>query len=324
MSFQESFKQLLKELLKSAKIKDGTVDSILNSKKYMDLFERAFTHPSFEPDVEKNYETLETLGDLVMNMAIVNWTLKNKNITNPDWLSKTKHKLIGERQLASFAEKHGFYKFIKLSPMFRKNIDIQLVNFMEIPELFESFGEKLSKDDKNPIVQIVDYRKVLEDTFEAFCGALQMVVNDRSGLVAGPGYAVCYEFISSLLEKLDFEWTLEEVSPPVTTLKEKIYDPQGWKFGEKNAMLIKEQDYFTKYDPEKNIKYFKVTFIIPGFPKDADGNQMIPLVPYNPKLYVYGNKRGYLLETGYGTDKKQAKANAAKKSLESIKRVYGI
>lgn len=326
------FHDFLRDLLNSASLKESTIREIIETPKYYQTFERAFIHKSYEPNFKKNYETLETLGDLAINMAVVNWLLKHKNITNSGELSKTKHKIIGEKQLAEFAEEKGFFKFIKLGDEFKAYLDIQLKNFMEMPRLFESLGEKLSVDDKKKIVQITDYRKILEDTFEAFCGALQMVIDEISGLESGPGYAVCYEFLSKLLQKMDF--TNLDVSPPVTTLKEILYDPQGWNSSERESLLIQENDHQTTYDPEKTIKYFKYTYIIPDYPKYTDvggdteivDSQYIALKQGEAplKTYTFRNKTSYLLGTGYGTDKKQAKNNAAIKSLKIIKDKFGI
>lgn len=299
------FTDFLKRILSKTSVKEEVIEQIISNPKHIKTFERAFTHKTFDPSPDNNYETLETLGDLVVNMSVVNWIHANKRIISSDWLSKIKHKLIGERQLALFAEENGFYEHIRIGEEYEKYINLQLKNFLEIPKLFESFGEVLNEEDKKPIVQIIDYRKLLEDTFESFCGALQVVINEVSGLVAGPGYAVCYDFMSSLLKDMKFSYQLKDVSPPVTLLKQKVYDPNGWVIKEHSGYLVEEFYHYIK-DYDKSIKYFKITFYIP---ENLSGKLESKKIK---------GKTVYLLGTGYATDKKQAKVNAAIKSLKMV------
>lgn len=76
------------------------------------LLVKAFTHPSFAPENNHNYQRLEFLGDSVLQMVMSDYLYR----TMPDYkegeMSKTRAKLVSEYSLASIMRKNGLDKFI--------------------------------------------------------------------------------------------------------------------------------------------------------------------------------------------------------------------
>ena len=273
-----SFQQFIHSLLKRAKLKDSVIEEIWGVPKYRKMFEDAFTHKSFNSSAKSNYEKVETLGDLVINMAIVNYVIgKFPDIVSAHWLSNIKHRLISGKSFARFADEVGMFPHIKLSWEARDELEARL------KEQKEKMGRSYL-DDKI-------YTSLLEDVFEAFCGTLQLVVDDKSGLVAGPGYAVCYEFTKSFLDKIEIPRTVEEVFDPISRVKE-IYDSNGWP---------SKTEEMTKMRKLEN-NDFQVTYVT-TFP---------------------GQSRVTFLGTGMASNKVDARREAAINTLKILEEKYKI
>lgn len=270
------FDNLLRMLLVRAKIRDETIDKILENPKYKSQFEAAFIHKSYDDNAKRNYEKFEQLGDLVLNMAIVNYvTRKFPVIQSAHWLSNIKHRLISGKSFAKLASELGFYPYIKMSVEKREEID--------------SMIRQADIQGEDYINVVKEYRSVLEDVFEAFNGTLQWVVNDYANMEAGPGYAVCYEFMKTFLDDIDIPMTMEKVFDPISLVKE-LYDSQGWPNQTKKMILMRVD--------EKGMN--TVTYIT-----------------------TMNNRRVYL-GTAQSLDKKDAQRKAAVNTLDILKKRYGI
>lgn len=271
-----SFKELVKRLLKRAKLTDDIINNILNDVKYMNMFKQSFVHKTYDRNAKENYEKVETIGDLVLNMAIVNYIInKYPHIQSAHWLSNMKHRLISGKSFSSLAETEGFYPHIKMGREERRILEEKIKDH-----------ERLNRDVKD----IKEYRSLLEDVFEAFSGTLQLVINDMSNMVAGPGYAVCYEFISSFLDQIEIPTTVEEVFDPISRVKE-VYDSQGWPNKSNEMTLTRKVDGGD----------FQVTYVIKrGF-----------------RQYTY-------LGSAKSRNKKEARREAAINTLKILKDKYGL
>jgi dsRNA-specific ribonuclease len=223
----KDFDNLLRELLVRAKIRDETIDKILDNPKYKSQFESAFIHKSYNDDAKRNYEKFEQLGDLVLNMAIVNYVVRKfPVIQSAHWLSNIKHRLISGKSFAALADKVGFYPHIKISD--------------ELKDEMDKINQRIKVKSGTSVVENKIYRGILEDVFEAFTGTLQWVVNDYSSLEAGPGYAVSYEFMKSFLDQIEIPTDVEKVFDTISLVKE-IYDSQGWP-NKTNEMTLSRKD----------------------------------------------------------------------------------
>lgn len=185
----ETFKMFINNILKDyANISEKNRDEILD-KEGLSIYYTAFTSPSFNP--ENNYEFLETLGDSTLNKAIM-WYLSRRfpfiNTTDGiDILTRLKIKFIQKKSFASLSEKLGFWPFI--STNFNRSV----------PE---------------------DMTNTLEDVFESFFGATEMIIDKKYNI--GTGYKICYKIVSRLLDKINISINYEDLVDAKTRLKELV------------------------------------------------------------------------------------------------------
>jgi dsRNA-specific ribonuclease len=149
-------------------------------------FVKAFTSPDVN-DVS-NYELYETLGDNLLNNCVL-WYISNRfpYLNRPDavdLLTKIKIRIIQTKWIGELSSSLGFYDYIYCV----KDLDA------------------------------IDKLKVMEDVFESFFAALNMVVDGK--YKRGMGFIVCYRFIASLLDEKDIPISYEVLVDPKTRLKE--------------------------------------------------------------------------------------------------------
>lgn len=117
---------------------------------------------------EKSNERLEFLGDRMIDTTICHYLYERFSNQDEGFLTKMKIKLVKTEGLHRLAEYAGFEKWLLISSH------------------LETLEHK-KQGRNNP--------KVLENTFEAFIGA---IIKDNNSL--GFGYEVCYHFIVGILE----------------------------------------------------------------------------------------------------------------------------
>ena len=153
----------------------------------MYIFAKAFTHPDVSKD---NYEFLETLGDNTNNKCVL-WYLSNRfpQLNCPDGIdiiTKLKINIIKTESFSSFAEELGFFNYISL---YQKD---QLGNW--------------------------EKKGILEDVFEAFFAAVEIVVNTK--YKHGMGYIACYKLMSTILDRKEYNIQYTDIVSAKTRLKE--------------------------------------------------------------------------------------------------------
>jgi len=191
----KDFKDMILSLLKTVHF---LKDLDLNEND-MKCYASAFTHPDVNPVSTENYESLETLGDNTVNKCIL-WYISDYfyQLNNPyaiDIITRLKINLAESHSLAKFSKQSGFSPFILVPP--------------NQTELY--------------------IRKALEDVFESFIAATEMVIDSK--YKKGLGYIVCYQLISNILEKENLHINYDDLVDPKTQLKElndnlKIFDIQ--------------------------------------------------------------------------------------------------
>lgn len=152
----------------------------------MTHFVTAFTSP--DVNTVSNYELYETLGDNLLNNCVL-WYISNRfpylNMPDAvDLLTKIKIRIIQTKWIGELSESLGFYDYIYCSR------DLSVFNKL----------------------------KVMEDVFESFFAALNMVVDNK--YKKGMGFVVCYRFLASLLDEKDINISYEFLVDPKTQLKE--------------------------------------------------------------------------------------------------------
>lgn len=139
---------------------------------------------------EKSNETLELVGDSIVNFTVVEYLQERFPDEREGFLSKLKINIVKSKSLALFARKLGFDKHLLIT------------NEMEMND------------------------SILEDCFEAFVGALYKDYKQYHGI--GKAYEVCHGFIVSLIEKyLDFS-TLTLVDDNYKSLLQAVFHLKRW------------------------------------------------------------------------------------------------
>ena len=162
------------------------VSDLKLDQKDMTHFMTAFTSP--DVNVASNYELYETLGDNLLNNCVL-WYISNRfpylNMPDAvDLLTKIKIRIIQTKWIGDLSESLGFYDYIYCPR------DLSVINKL----------------------------KVMEDVFESFFAALNMVVDGK--YKKGMGFVVCYRFMASLLDEKDISISYEFLVDPKTRLKE--------------------------------------------------------------------------------------------------------
>jgi ribonuclease-3 len=187
---QNEFYKLMKDIMQT-----GIDNEIVLEQKDMDMFSDAFTHSS--TDYIYNYEVLETLGDTIVNKAVVQYLIRRfPQINCPDGkeiLTKLKISLVNWKSYSELAESLGFLEHI----VWNKNLNT-----------------------------IINIGKLQEDVFESFFGAVSYIMDISFGI--GAGYKTCYIILSKILDKKDISLKYEDIVDPKTIIKE-IFDQENIK-----------------------------------------------------------------------------------------------
>ncbi|AFJ52317.1 RNase III [European catfish virus] len=166
-------------------VKDKYIPVIVGRR---DLWNKVFTPKSVNPD--DNYEALEIVGDGVASYFFPSYFLKRFPQLNSPKGVKTVARLKiyygSKKSFSSIADSLGFWKFIRSGPV--------PVN----PSTRES---------------------LLEDTFEAFLGAVCTAVDDEYS-IDGLGAVVAYKIMADIFDDMDISLEYTALFDTVTRLKE--------------------------------------------------------------------------------------------------------
>jgi dsRNA-specific ribonuclease len=185
------FRTFLTQILRLSGLKSEYIDKLLDDQG-MKYYACAFTHKTADP--ENNYEWLEFLGDVTLNKAIA-WYLTQRFpqlncAEGVKILTRLKINLISKRSFAHFAKQLHFWEFISGNGDVRHN----------------------------------KQEKTLEDVFEAFFGATELILNEK--VRPGTGEHICYRIIASLLDTSDLSLRYTDLFDAKTRLKE-VFDYYG-------------------------------------------------------------------------------------------------
>lgn len=180
---------MIRTTIEKSGLKKEYVDKLLEDPHSIDIYNSVFTHLS--ANAEKNYEWLEILGDSTLNKCVV-WYISKRfpQLRCPDGvkiIARLKINLISKKTFADIASRLEWWDFI-------------------------TADEEVKQTKK---------KKLLEDVFEAFFGATEMLID--SIVYPGSGYAICYRIVASLFNELDIPLSYESLYDPITRLKE-VFD----------------------------------------------------------------------------------------------------
>lgn len=226
----KEFKQFIFNLLRKGNVKDKYVHILLENDA-MDLYSKAFTNPTADPN--NNYEILEKIGDSTCNKAII-WYIYRKF---PKLESKPQGLMIFSRLFHTLQSTETFSK-LGLSLGFEKYISY---GYMRVKDRYED-------------VMKVKRNGVLEDCFEAFFGATELLIDRKTR--EGVGYAICNEIFKGMIEDMPFpSIKYEDLFDPITRLKE-LFDynfPGRGRLG--------KYEYVSEENPDEENKIKTVSII---------------------------------------------------------------
>jgi ribonuclease III len=130
------------------------VEKIINSIQESLLFQRAFTHISLTNETQKklsNYETLEFLGDSILDMQVCLYIYSNYPHYSEGQMSKLKQFMVREKTLAELSKEIRLFNFLKLGAGEKKNKGKQKASILA--DVFESFLAALYLEKGSEVVK---------------------------------------------------------------------------------------------------------------------------------------------------------------------------
>ena len=206
----------------------------------MDLFRKAFTHPSVNS--QNNYETLEFIGDGILKGILSIYIPQRfpEFTTNEGKLSKIRRSLEQRKTLAEFGLALGFWEHV---------------------------------DGDNDVMS-TKRTQTLEDVYEAFIGALTLTI-DRC-VKRGVGFKYAQQFVEYSLKRHTIDLSEETLDDPVSRLNElyvkgelKRGHPLKWGFPKYHNITIFIDNVDDKIPPSHSVprgtmvfsKKYKTVFV---------------------------------------------------------------
>jgi dsRNA-specific ribonuclease len=184
----QEFKDMIKTILKLGKLKEKYIDVLLDEEG-LSVYDKVFTHPSVDP--LNNYEFYEILGDITVNKCVVWYSARRfPELNNPQGvpiIARIRINLGAKENLFQLAEKNNMWKFITA----------------------------------DEVVRNTKKKKTLEDVFEAFIGATELIIDNK--IRRGAGYEICYCIIENIFDQIKISLKYEDLFDAKTRLKE-VFD----------------------------------------------------------------------------------------------------
>jgi len=253
----DAFKYFLQNVLTTATGISKEALDFLTSPENMAVYAAVFTHPSACSDDVANYEFWEFLGDSVVNKCVMHYLCHKyshmRSKKSVKVLARVKVNYISKRWLAWFGDHFNFWEFIKAD-------------------------EKVLHSQKT---------KLLEDVFEAFFGATEMLLDKK--YCVGVGYYVCQNIMNNILVHNDMDLEYDNLFDAKTRLKE-LFDA---------------------------IRYEQPTYTWINHTIHTHNNPVFEVTC----TATFGG-RSYLLGRGKGQLKIDAQQHAAQQALDTMKRTF--
>lgn len=232
-------------------MKEEEIDLILD-KEGMEIMTSAVTHWSLQE--EKDYEVWETLGDSTLNKIMVWYMFRRFPQATSEELTEAKKINVSKGQFPIYAHTIHLPQYVRY-----KNISYQ-------------HGKQ--------VLSISLDKSMKEDTFEAFFGALEYLIDSK--IILGAGYTICYNIVSHILDQQNMTIELSKIKDSITQLKE-IFDTRK-KYGDKIEYKYDYQNkqslvklYFDENTSSPCVNYpnqpHKVTLKITNVHNEKDGQR---------------------------------------------------
>lgn len=276
-------------LLRYSGMKETSVSQVLGQ--HIQLFRKIFVSPTV--NIIDNYELMEMLGDTTVNKAIVQY-LYIRFQTFFDGLKTRKGMYSAKAILSRLKSTYQSKKFLQGLASFLR-FDIYAKN---IPTKFQHFSS-----DKIP-------DNVLEDVFEAFCGALEYSVNKEFAMCGNP---VAQTFIWNLLDIKLADLTVDQFT------KESIYDYKSLinNLVAQNGFQIQYIDYDVELDAGKPIVFTEPYSQVPYDLQTILNTATNLRARHLSQVEIKSGNTMFFSDVIYGARKANAENQAAKQLYES-------
>ena len=159
-SDKEFYKYLLQLL--STFLEKDKISAILN-KETMKCWRTCFTHVSYDPNYDQNYETLESVGDKILSYTFKTYLYQRYPDISASQLNNLDQHYMSTHLQALVSAKMGLTNWLRVNG--------------EVPRSSE---------------------KIREDVLEAFFGTIDTIFNRKFGI--GYGVKTCMKFINKLFD----------------------------------------------------------------------------------------------------------------------------
>jgi dsRNA-specific ribonuclease len=228
-------------------MKEKDIEKVLDDEG-MKIMRSAVTHWSLQEDLD--YEVWETLGDTTLNKIMVWYMFRRFPTATSEELTEAKKLNVSKGQF----------------PIYAHTIHLpQYVRYRNIQYLHG----------KNILTITLD-RSIKEDTFEAFFGALEYLIDGK--IMLGAGYAICYNIVSYILDQQQMTIQLSKIKDSITQLKEifdnrkKLGDSFEYTFDYANRKEIVTLR-FNKENPSPCVNHPKNPHVVKLEVKDVQGEK---------------------------------------------------
>jgi len=260
-----TFKTFINNVLKTNKVSQR-FRRMLIDKSSINIFHKAFTSDTV--DIHNNYQMLEQIGDLSGNKFIVNYMYNRfPKLQCPGGVK------IVARLRINYGAKQSFSEIARR------------LNFWPYISCTNDIRQRKMKS-------------LLEDVFESFLGAMETIIDNKTHI--GVGYAIVYNFLSTIFDKMNISLRYEDLYDSKTRLKE-LFDMNEDKLGH---LVYKE----SKINHITESVVYRV--VSPIYKRNKDGS-------INKKIIL----NGVYIKIGKGSSalKANAQQNAASNSLYNLK-----
>lgn len=219
------FASFIEGLLTRANLKPHYIHHLLTSEN-MREYSKAFT--AVTANSRYNYEVYEQLGDLSINKFVVSCAYKRYPFLvcteGVKVAARLRIKYSSKYTLADQAKRLGFWDFISA---------------LEVPRNEKELKEKIKSRQTRP-------ECLLEDCFEAFIGCTEQLIDKKYRI--GVGYAVVYDILHSVWEKVPMPLSYVSLYDAKTRMKE-IFDKNPklgkWKITTERVVGTEQQKGYT-------------------------------------------------------------------------------
>lgn len=192
--FYEFLKDLLSRIFPEDRV--GLVDLILTKETLTTHWLPCFTHKSANPNINKNYESIELIGDAGMGYCF-------------KFYVKKKEPLAGESRISNLNQQY-----------MSKNFQSKLSNMMHLNKWLIVDGIPIDRMDNS------------EDLLESFCGTIDNLLYIRKGTL-GLGVIAIYNLMKLLFDDIKFPEESDISSDPDKTYVQQFFSGQAFRIIEK-------------------------------------------------------------------------------------------